>query len=163
MSEEQNDTISLSRTVRLGPQEAFDVFTTGFGAWYPSAYTWSGELLEYIGIEAGEGGHCSELGPHGFRCDWGRVLVWEPPRRLVLSWQISFARLPVPDPSRASEVEVRWQAVPDGGTRVDFTHRGFSRHGEEWREYLAAMSSEGGWPYILDLYVVRAQTEVHPS
>ena len=72
---------------------------------------------------------CFELGPHGFRCDWGRVLAWEPPGRLVLAWQIGPTRVPKPDPAKASEVEVRFER--DGhATRASLSHTGFERHGE---------------------------------
>ena len=93
---------------------------------------------------------CFELGPHGFRCDWGRVTVWEPPHRLVFRWQIGAQREPVPDPQRASEVEVRFA---DGEVRLE--HRGFERHGPDAENYRAALASEQGWPYILGRYAAR--------
>jgi uncharacterized protein YndB with AHSA1/START domain len=80
------------------------------------------------------------------------VLTWEPPRLLVFSWQIDPDRTPQPDPGKASEVEVRFAEEPGEGTRVDFEHRGFDRHGDGAEAYRAAMDSAQGWDYILDRY-----------
>jgi uncharacterized protein YndB with AHSA1/START domain len=138
-------------TVAAPPEGAFASFTERLGEWWPPEYTWSQQKLEDIGIEPGEGGMCFEIGPHGFRCDWGRVLAWQPPRRLVFTWQISPARVPDPDPDHASEVEVSF--APDGDeTRVDLLHSGFERHGEGAESYSSAMGSEYGWPLILARY-----------
>jgi uncharacterized protein YndB with AHSA1/START domain len=124
---------------------AFEAFTDGLRNWWPPEYTWSGQsVLVDIGIEPGAGGMCFEIGPHGFRCDWGRVLVWDPPRRLVFHWQIGPGREPVPDPERASEVEVRF-----GDGRLQLTHRGFDRHGPSGGDYRKALASPEGWPEIL--------------
>ena len=107
---QEPDSISHEVTVRLSPSESFRLFTRGFGSWWPSEYTWSGNVLESIAMEPFEGGHCTEEGPHGFRCDWGRVLVWTPPQRLVLTWQIGPHREPQPDPDKASTVEVLFRS-----------------------------------------------------
>jgi uncharacterized protein YndB with AHSA1/START domain len=132
--------------------DGFALFTTGFARWWPAEYTWSGDALVEIGIEPREGGHCFELGPGGFRCDWGTVTAWEPPRRLVFLWQIGPGREPVPDPSRAGEVEVRFG---DDG-RVDLEHRGFDRHGDGGAAYADGMGSPQGWPYILKRFAAAA-------
>ncbi len=130
---------------------AFQLFTEGFSRWWPAEYTWSGPVLEWIGLEPRAGGACFERGPHGFRCDFGRVLRWEAPHLLTLSWQIAPDRTPQPDPEKASEVEVRFVEEP-GGTRVEFEHRDFERHGEGAAAYETAMDSEQGWDHILDRY-----------
>jgi uncharacterized protein YndB with AHSA1/START domain len=140
-------------TVPVPPDRAFAAFADLDG-WWPPEYTWAGDALQAIAIEPREGGHCYELGPHGFRCDWGRVLAWEPPGRLAFTWQISPRREPVPDPANASEVEVRVRA--DGaGSRVEVEHRGFERHGDDAEDYAAALGSEQGWPYMLGRYAAR--------
>jgi uncharacterized protein YndB with AHSA1/START domain len=139
-------------SVTSDSDEAFRQFAEQLDRWWPREYTWSGDVLQAIGIEPREGGLCYEPGPHGFRCDWGRVLVWEPPVRLVLAWQISPRREPVPDPRRASEVEVQFDPDGRGGTRVTLEHRGFDRHGTGASEYRAAMASPQGWAYILARY-----------
>lgn len=143
-------------TVALPREAAFRLFTEDLGSWWPTAYTWSRDALEEIGIESGEDGLCSEHGPHGFRVDWGRVLAWEPPGKLVLAWQISPQRVPQPDPDHASTLEVRFEALDTGDTRVVLEHRDFERHGEGADEYCKAMASDKGWPYILGRYAEAA-------
>ena len=145
-------TIRHEVSVARAPDAAFRSFAEHLDRWWPREYTWSGDVLQAIGIEPRPDGLCYERGPHGFRCDWGRVLVWEPPARLVFAWQIGPRREPVPDPLRASEVEVRFEHDGQGGTRVRLEHRGFDRHGTGADEYRAALASPRGWPYILARY-----------
>jgi uncharacterized protein YndB with AHSA1/START domain len=144
--------IQRSFIVPAPPDAAFRTFAEDFSHWWPAEYTWSGPVLEWIGLEPRAGGACFERGPHGFRCDFGRVLRWEPPHLLTFSWQIDPNRTPQPDPEKASEIEVRFVEEPAGGTRVEFEHRGFDRHGEGAEGYRAAMDSSQGWDYILDRY-----------
>jgi len=138
-------------TVPAPPAHAFTTFTEAMTAWWPAEYTWAQRTLVEIGIEPREGGHCFERGPHGFRCDWGRVVTCEPPDRIAFTWQISPQRVPQPDPAQASLVEVRF--APDGnGTRVEVAHRHFDRHGEGAEGYAAAMGSPQGWPLLLERF-----------
>jgi len=146
------ESVRVGVTVDADAEEAFRLFTLGLGAWWPAAYTWSGEVLESVFVEPRAGGFCVEQGPHGFRCHWGRVLVCEPPSRLVLAWQISPRREPEPDPDRASEVEVRLTEEEPGSSRVDLEHRGFERHGDDGAAYAEAMGGPQGWPWLLDLF-----------
>ncbi len=93
-------TIKQTLTVPGSVDRAFHVFTEELNMWWPNEYTWSGEVLETIEIEPRKNGRCFERGPHGFECDWGRVLVWQPPDRLVFTWQIAPDRVPQPDPKK---------------------------------------------------------------
>ena len=148
----------------VAPEQSFDVFTDGLGTWWPQEYTWSGDTLAEIGIERGAGGFCYEFGPHGFRCDWGRVLVWDPPRRLVLTWQIGPHREPVPDPGRAGEVEVRFGEANHGRTLFTLEQRHFERFGKGGQAYAEAMGSPQGWPLILDRFAAAcAQARENPQ
>ncbi len=141
--------IAMERATGTSADRAFEVFTGDFKDWWPAEYTWSGPgALADIGIEGGAGGLCYEIGPHGFRCDWGRVLTWDPPRRLVFTWQIGPQREPVPDPSRAGEIEVRFR-----DDRIEFEHRDFEKYGPGGDAYRNAMESPRGWPSILDSFV----------
>jgi uncharacterized protein YndB with AHSA1/START domain len=80
------------------------------------------------------------------------VLELDPPHRLAFSWQIGPGREPVPDPTRAGQVEVAFRPADNRRTRVRLEHRGFERHGPEGAGYRDAMASDRGWPYILDRF-----------
>jgi uncharacterized protein YndB with AHSA1/START domain len=137
-------------TVPVPPKLAFEAFAGGLSAWWMKEYTWSGpRALVDIGIEPRTGGMAYEIGPYGFRADWGRVLAWEPPSRLHITWQIGPDRAPVPDPMQASEVEVTF-APCDDGTRVVVDHRHFDRHGQDAAGYRDALTD--GWRELLSRY-----------
>ncbi|MER5332420.1 SRPBCC family protein [Micromonospora sp. NPDC002717] len=150
---QEYDQFSL-RSVLLVPgpaDQAFAVFTDALAAWWVTEYTWSGpEHLAELGMEPRAGGMLYEIGPYGFRCDWGRVLTWDPPRRLVFTWQIGADRAPVPDPAQASEVEVLFHADGPERTRVEVEHRHFDRHGEAAEGYRQALTA--GWHELLSRY-----------
>jgi len=157
-SQHESPDVQVTVTVAAPPERAFDLFTDGLGEWWMPEYTWSGPLaLSKIGIEPREGGLCYEIGPYGFRVDWGRVVTWAAPHRVVFTWQISPNRVPEPDPIRASEVEVLF--TPEGeGTRVELTHRGFDRHGDGAQAYRGGMSV--GWQQLLGRYAATATATV---
>lgn len=146
--------IRWSREIDTTPDRAFEIFTRDLASWWPAEYTWSGDVMETIALEPRQGGRCYELGPHGFQCDWGRVLAWEPGERLVLAWQISPRREPEPNPAKASEVEISFNRN-GARTMVEFEHRHIDRHGEGSDDYRKALASEAGWPWILSRYVER--------
>ena len=150
--QDTEEAVRRTLTVPVPVDRAFALFTGELATWWPPEYTWAKDKLETIRIESGEGGRCFERGPHGFECDFGRVLAWEPPHRLVFSWQISPTRVPEPNPEKASEVEVRFEPNGPHSTRVAFEHRGFAKHGEGAAEYREAMDSAQGWEYILSRY-----------
>jgi uncharacterized protein YndB with AHSA1/START domain len=142
--------------VTLPAQRAFALFTEHFALWWPREYTWAQDVLEDIGLEPKQGGLCYERGPHGFRSDWGRILSWEPPHRLVLAWHISPRREPEPNPAKASTIEVTFFAFTPAQTRVDLEHRDFERHGTGADQYREALASSKGWPWILERYLAAA-------
>lgn len=146
-------------TVPLPTADAFRLFTEGMHRWWPAAYTWSRDGLEWIGLEPRAGGRCTERGPGGFHCDWGRVTTWTPPHDVELLWQISPRREPVPDPRQASRVRVRFGPV-GGGTRLVLEHDDFVRHGPAADAYRDALAAPEGWPYILAQYEAAAR---HPD
>jgi uncharacterized protein YndB with AHSA1/START domain len=149
------DVLRSSCSVAVSVARAFEVFTKGLGTWWIREFTWSGpHALERIGIEPGVNGMCYEIGPYGFRCDWGRVLIWEPPNRLSFTWQIGPDRVPEPDPRRATEVELRFYPDGAGRTRIDLEQRGFDRHGDTGGRYRDALI--GGWSQLLARYAAAA-------
>ena len=150
MGESDQLSLRVSVTVETTAATAFTVFTTRMGDWWVPEFTWSGpDCLDTIGIEPRLGGTAYEVGPHGLHLDWGRVLAWDPPQRLVLAWQIAPDRVPVPDPQRCSEVEVHFHPR-DGGTLVDLEHRHFDRHGPHAADYRRNMAV--GWQELLDRF-----------
>jgi uncharacterized protein YndB with AHSA1/START domain len=151
--------IRIAVEVDADPGGAFSTFVDRFGDWWPHANSWSGGVLEAIGIEPRVGGMCHEIGPYGFRLDWGRVIAWEPPGRLAFTWQIEMDRTPQPNPAHASEVEVTFEPI-DGGTRVTLVHDAFVRHTVDGAAYRDAMASTDGWPLLLDRYVARVRRAV---
>ncbi|SCL38113.1 Uncharacterized conserved protein YndB, AHSA1/START domain [Micromonospora pallida] len=155
------DRFSLRSTllVPASPEEAFTAFTE-LANWWVAEYTWSGpDFLTELGIEPRAGGMLYEIGPHGFRADWGRVITWDPPRRLLFVWQIGPDRVPVPDPSRASEVEVVLEVDGPGRTRVTVEHRKFDRHGTAAEGYRQAMTE--GWQDMLTRYLHSVRRRPH--
>jgi uncharacterized protein YndB with AHSA1/START domain len=150
------ESIHSATEVALSTERAFGFFTRDFALWWPREYTWGHDVVEDIGIEQREGGLCFERGPNGFRCDWGRVLAWEPPGRLALAWQISPRREPEPNPAKASTLDIAFLAQSPGRTRIELEHREFERHGRGAPEYRAALASSRGWTWILERYVAVA-------
>lgn len=144
--------IEKSVTVPVDQDIAFQSFVNNIGDWWPTAYTWSQEKLSYFAIDPKIDGLCSEWGPYGFRCDWGRVAHIEEPSYIAFKWQISARREPVPDPEKASLVEVWFKVYDNKQTKVVLHHHQFSNHGEEALSYRDALDSPQGWDFILDLY-----------
>ena len=152
-------TVRCTIDVALPAERAFAFFTEHFALWWPRRYTWGREVVEDIGLEPLQGGLCYERGPHGFRSDWGRVLLWEPPHRLTLAWQISPTRVPEPNPAKASTVDVQFEAHTPALTRVVLDHRDFERHGDGAVDYRQALGSPEGWPWILERYASAASAD----
>ena len=141
--------LRLSVHVPRLPAEAFELFTGGFGRWWPVATHSIREARAVgCGIEPKVGGAVYEVDDAGQRLPWGHVIAWEPPRRLLLYWH------PGGDPRHGTEVEVRFEA--DGeGTRVALEHREWQRLGKHAE---AARKGYGrGWPGVLQEFVDAAK------
>ncbi len=143
--------ISKQLKIKGSAENAFKRFVDDLNAWWPKEYTWSQDKLEKIYIERKLNGLCTEIGPHGFRCDWGRVTTFVEPKNIELKWQISPKREPVPDPHKASDITLSF--VQDGdATILHFEHFNFGNHGKGSEDYRKMMASEQGWEYILNSY-----------
>jgi uncharacterized protein YndB with AHSA1/START domain len=140
--------------VRRGIEEAFRVFTEEIGAWWPvAAHSVEPEQVAAVVLEGRQGGRLYERWQDGGETDWGRVLAWEPPHRLVLAWS------PNPDRSIPTRVEVRFTAVEPDHTRVELEHTGWERLAEEAAQVRA--NYEGGWPGVLDAFAGEAMRVHH--
>lgn len=148
------NSIKQSLFIPIPVHKAFQYFTNELNSWWPKEYTWSGEGLEKIAIEPRKNGRCYERGPHGFECDWGRVLTWDPPHRILFTWQISPNRVPEPNPEKVSEIEVLFKEE-ESKTLITFIHRDFEKHGENAESYKQLLESPQGWPFILNKYKER--------
>ena len=101
------------------------------------------------------GGRVYDRGSDGSECNWARVLAYEPPHRVVISWDISPQWQIESDHTRTSEVEVRFSAEAEDRTRVDLEHRNLERHGEGWQSLRDALGSDNGWPGCLRTFAER--------
>jgi uncharacterized protein YndB with AHSA1/START domain len=140
-----------SITVSVPVERAFHVFTDSFTTWWPVEYhIGEADFVEAV-LEPREGGRWFERGADGSECEWGRVLTWQPPHRLVVTWQINGQWQYDPDPAHASEVEVRFNALGPEQTVVELEHRFIDRLVDNVAAR-AALSDTSGWTGILERY-----------
>ena len=145
-------------TVNAPIERAFRIFTESFTTWWPADYhIGEADMAEAI-IEPREGGRWYERGVDGSECDWGHVLAWEPPHRLVVTWQINGQWQFDPDPEHASEIEVRFTPDGPGQTTVEVEHRLLERliDGQALRE---GIEGGGGWSALLELFAKAAANQ----
>jgi uncharacterized protein YndB with AHSA1/START domain len=137
--------VRTSIVVDATPERAFMVFTAEMGTWWPPEHhLLDAELSETV-FEPRAGGRIYDKGVDGSECTWARVLAYEPPDRVVFSWDIGLDWKVETDHARTSEVELRF--VPDGPerTRVELEHRHLERHGDGWEAMRDAVGSPDGW------------------
>jgi uncharacterized protein YndB with AHSA1/START domain len=133
-------------------EKAFAVFTERFGDVKPPEHNLLGVPIAETVFERRVGGSIYDRGTDGSECRWARVLVYEPPRRVVFSWDISPRWQIETDHENTSEVEVRWIAETPERTRVELEHRNLERHGPEWPAVADGVGNDGGWPLYLARY-----------
>ena len=142
--------------VKADPQRSFRAFTANIASWWPPSHTIGGSREPEVVLEGRVGGRWYERAPGGAECEWGKVLVWDPPGRLVLAWQLN--GLWKYDPTLVTEVEVTFTALGTGETRVDLEHRDLERFGEHTTAIHDAIGSERGWLGILRQYEASVTT-----
>jgi uncharacterized protein YndB with AHSA1/START domain len=154
----QTDVGTVRKTILVNaPQaHAFAVFTERLGDWWPlQRYHIGSQAAQTAILEPRAGGRWFERAADGSECDWGRVLVWEPPHRLVLSWDIGadwkF------DPDLGTEVDVRFIAEDADRTRVELEHRRLERYADKAAEMRGIFDSEEGWGRLLTTFAQVAE------
>jgi uncharacterized protein YndB with AHSA1/START domain len=132
--------------------EAFAAFVERFGDFKPKEHNLLGSPIATTTFEPRVGGHIVDRAEDGSECRWARILAYDPPRRVVFSWDISPQWQVEADPSKASEVEVRFVAEGADRTRVELEHRHLDRHGSGWEGMREGVAGDGGWPLYLDRF-----------
>jgi uncharacterized protein YndB with AHSA1/START domain len=141
--------VRKSIRVKAARQRAFEIFTQW--RWWPKEHSILKSRSPQVSVttEPRAGGRWYERGADGSECDWGKVLVWEPPSRIVMTWQLN-GRFEI-DPALHTEVEVRFVAEGDH-TRIELEHRYLERAGDTAQMMRDAIDSPGGWGGLLERF-----------
>jgi uncharacterized protein YndB with AHSA1/START domain len=148
----QETSVRTQIVVEVPIERAFSVFTEDFDRIKPREHNMLDVDIAETVFEPREGGRIYDRGVDGSECHWARVLAYEPPERVVFSWDISPQWQVESDLEKTSEVEVRFISESPERTRVELEHRNLDRHGEGWQGGRDAVGSEGGWPLYLQRF-----------
>jgi uncharacterized protein YndB with AHSA1/START domain len=150
------ESVTKSITVEAPQARAFEVFTDGFASWWPLDSHHIGDKPAATAvIEPRAGGRWFEVAADGSECDWGTVIAYEAPERVLLGWQLDADWRH--DPDLVTEVEVRFIAESDSRTRVELEHRDLGRFGGRVDEVRNAISSDQGWSGLLAAFAEAAR------
>jgi uncharacterized protein YndB with AHSA1/START domain len=148
----QEAVVRRSVVVSGTPELAFEVFTQRFDAIKPREHNLLGCPIVETVLDAHVGGRIVDHGEDGTECAWARILAYDPPGRLVFSWDISPTWQLEQSPDNTSEVEVRFVADGPDRTRVELEHRHLDRHGAGWESLRDGVADDQGWPLYLKRY-----------
>jgi uncharacterized protein YndB with AHSA1/START domain len=148
----QTTSIRTDIVVEASIERAFQVFVEQFDGIKPREHNMLAVDIAETVFEPRAGGHIYDRGVDGSECRWARVLAYEPPDRVVFSWDISPRWQPETDLDKTSEVEVRFIAESPERTRVELEHRNLDRHGDAWESLRDGVASPEGWPLYLQRY-----------
>ena len=148
----QQATVRHEIVVEAPVDRAFSVFVNDIGSFKPREHNLLGVDIADTIFEPRVGGSVYDRGVDGSECHWARVLAYEPPDRLVISWEIGPTWQIETDPDRTSEVEIRFVAETPQRTRVELEHRHLERHLDGWEAVRDGVDSEAGWPLYLRRY-----------
>jgi uncharacterized protein YndB with AHSA1/START domain len=135
-------------TVKASPQRAFDAFTAHMGQWWPADHSIAAQPRETLVMEPQAGGRWFERSADGTETEWGKVLAWDPPGRVLLAWQINSSW--AYDPGLVTEVEMSFADQGDGATLVTLEHRNLERLGENAETMAGQLGN--GWPGLLQKF-----------
>jgi uncharacterized protein YndB with AHSA1/START domain len=152
MTQAQPVTIRHDIVVNAPVDRAFRVFTERFGDFKPREHNLLSVPIAETVFEPRVGGHIYDRGEDGSLCKWARIVAFEPPNRVVFTWDIGPTWQVETDLTRTSEVEVRFIAEAADRTRVELEHRHIERHGEGWQSVAAGVEGDAGWPLYLGRY-----------
>lgn len=162
MKSAEVEPIRKSVVVNAAIERAFALFVERFDVIKPREHNLLRSPIARTVFEPRVGGHIYDVGTDGSRCEWSRVLVYEPPNRIMFSWDIGPTWQIEPDPARTSEVEVRFISEGADRTRVELEHRHLERHGDGWPAVASGVGGDGGWPLYLDRYLNVVAHEITP-
>jgi len=152
MTQETSEVVRRQVVVGVPIEQAFTQFTERFGDFKPREHNLLRVPIAETVFEPRVGGHILDRGTDGSECRWARILSYEPPTRVVFSWDIGPTWQLETDPANASEVEVRWFAEAPDRTRVELEHRHLDRHGPGWEAVRDGIADDAGWTLYLDRY-----------
>ncbi|MEO5876290.1 MAG: SRPBCC family protein [Streptosporangiaceae bacterium] len=138
--------------VNAAIMQAFTAFTERFGDFKPPEHNLLDAPIAETVFEPRVGGHIYDRATDGSVCRWARILAYEPPHRVVFSWDIGPQWQVETDPELTSEVEVRFVAEGTDRTRVELEHRHLDRHGAGWQSVGEGVDGDQGWPLYLARY-----------
>ena len=145
-------TVRKQIVVEAPIEHAFTVFTDRFGDFKPPEHNLLRAPVAETVFEPRVGGGITDRATDGSECRWARILAYEPPARVVFSWDIGPQWQVETDPECTSEVEVRFVAEGPDRTRVELEHRHLDRHGPGWEAITDGVDGPEGWPLYLDRY-----------
>ena len=144
LSDNPIEPVRKTRTVQLDPVDAFDLFTTRMGTWWPLAAFSIGEHnATAVRFEPRVGGRVIESTEDGTEYSWADVIAWDPPHRFVVAWH------PSVEPDAATILEVRFRPTSSGGTEVELEHRGWEELGAGHGNTVRG-GYQSGWDAVLE-------------
>ncbi len=152
MSTAEDAVVRRQVTVDAPLDRAFQVFVDRFGDFKPKEHNLLGAAIVETTFEPRVGGHIYDRAEDGSECRWARILAYDPPNRIVFSWDISPYWQLEADEANASEVEVHFIAETPERTRLELEHRNLDRHGPGWEGVRDGVAEDGGWPLYLARY-----------
>ena len=153
--------VKKSVVVKADVERSFNAFTTRIGKWWPRTHSVGSTPQADVIIEPRVGGRWYERSGDGSECEWGKVLAWDPPGRLILAWQLDGDWKY--NPALVLEVEVTFTALEAGVTRVDLEHRNLERYGDRAAEVREKIGSDRGWLGILESFVADTEAAFPPK